>query len=53
MKNPERWRELCEQASTEQDHQKLLELAKEIIRLLDEKEDRLKKAARPTEPSKI
>jgi len=33
----ERWRELCEQASVEQDPEKLLELVTEINRLLDEK----------------
>jgi hypothetical protein len=39
----ERWRKLCEQAAIEQDHEKLLELAKEIERLLDEKEQRLQR----------
>jgi hypothetical protein len=29
----ERWRELCEQASKEQDPEKLLQLAEEILRL--------------------
>lgn len=53
MKNPDRWRELCEQASREQDPEKLLELTREIIRLLDEKETRLKDAIRPTDPPKI
>jgi hypothetical protein len=38
----ERWMELCEQAANEQDSQKLLELTKEIDRLLTEKEARLK-----------
>jgi len=38
----ERWMELCEQAANEQDSQKLLELTKEIDRLLAEKEKRLK-----------
>lgn len=33
----ERWRELCEQAETEQDPKKLVELAEEINRLLEEK----------------
>ncbi|HEY1463351.1 MAG TPA: hypothetical protein VGF44_08030 [Terriglobales bacterium] len=37
----ERWRLLCEDAATEQDPQKLLELIKEINKLLDEKEARL------------
>ena len=40
----ERWRRLCEQAEVEEDHDKLLELAKEINRLLDEKEERLRNA---------
>jgi hypothetical protein len=34
--------ELCQQASTEQDADKLLKLITEINRLLDEKENRLK-----------
>jgi hypothetical protein len=37
----ERWRELCAQASTEKDPKRLLELAEEINRLLDEKEKAL------------
>ena len=41
--NRERWRELCEQAETEQDPKKLVELAEEINRLLEEKEQRLKR----------
>lgn len=45
----ERWRKLCEQAASEQDSERLLELAKEINRLLEEKEERLKKAQRGTE----
>ena len=38
----ELWRKLCEQAAVEQDPDKLLQLAREINRLLDEKEARLK-----------
>jgi hypothetical protein len=38
----ERWKILCEQASKEYDHKKLLELAKEIERLLQEEELQLK-----------
>ena len=38
----ERWMELCEQAAVEQDTAKLIELAEEIIRLLEEKEERRK-----------
>ena len=40
--NGERWRILCERAAAEQDPQKLMELVKEIVRLLDEKNERLK-----------
>ena len=40
----ERWRKLCEQAAVEQDPDRLLELAQEIDRLLDEKETRLQRA---------
>ena len=40
--NGERWRTLCQQVMTEQDPDKLIELATEITRLLDEKEERLK-----------
>ena len=40
----EQWQKLCEQAVVEQDPQKLLELAKEISALLDEKEQRLQTA---------
>jgi hypothetical protein len=40
--NKERWRLLCEQASVEQDQEKLHELIKEINRLLEEKNARLK-----------
>ena len=38
----ERWRKLCEEAAIEQDPERLLQLAQEITRLLDEKEQRLK-----------
>jgi len=38
----ERWRQLCEQAAIEQDADKLLALTREIIQLLEEKEQRLK-----------
>ena len=37
----ELWKRLCAQAAEEQDSEKLLELVKEINRLLDEKEARL------------
>ena len=37
----ERWIELCEQASKEQDPNKLMALVAEIDRLLEEKQDRI------------
>ena len=40
----ERWRKLCEEAAVEQDLDRLLQLVKEISRILEEKEERLKKA---------
>ena len=36
-KTQERWRNLCQQASTEQDPERLSLLVAEILRLLDEK----------------
>lgn len=39
----EYWMHLCEQAANEQDPQKLMELVREITRLLEAKEQRLKK----------
>jgi len=48
MKDREQWMELCRQASVEQNPKRLLDLTAEIIRLLDEKEDRLThRAAKP------
>jgi hypothetical protein len=38
------WRDLCEQAQSEEDPKKLLELIKEINRLLQEREVRLREA---------
>ena len=38
----ELWQQLCQQAAVEQDPEKLLALAEEINRLLNEKEARLK-----------
>ncbi len=43
--------DLCEQASKEQDPEKLMALTQEIIRLLDEKEARLKNLQRREAPS--
>ena len=48
-KDKERWQQLCEQAANEQDPDKLLELAKEIVRILDEKEERLKRRNKPAD----
>lgn len=42
MKDPERWRQLCEQAITEQDPDKFRALITEINHLLQEKDERLK-----------
>ena len=41
-RDKELWQELCERAAIEQDPNKLLELIKEINRLLEEREQRLK-----------
>jgi hypothetical protein len=43
MKDKPHWMELCQQASVEQDPEKLMELVKEINRLLDDKEKRLRR----------
>jgi hypothetical protein len=51
MKDNERWMDLCEQASKEQDPEKLMALTQEIIRVLDEKEARLKDLQRREAPS--
>jgi len=40
VNSEERWRQLCAQAAVEQDPQKLMDLVKEISRLLDEKQSR-------------
>ena len=40
-KTKERWVELCEQAATEQDEIRLMQLVQEINKLLIEKEERL------------
>ena len=40
----ERWHKLCEQAAIEEDPEKLVEIFKEIIHMLDEKAARLFKA---------
>ena len=43
----ERWMRLCEQAASEQDAEKLMELVSEINRILEEKERRLLGQANP------
>jgi len=48
----EEWQRLCALAAEEQDRDKLLELVKEITRLLDEKEQRLKGMHKTDEHSK-
>jgi hypothetical protein len=44
----ERWQQLCALAAEERDLDKVLEIVKEINRLLEEKEQRLKKARSET-----
>ena len=43
MQDKQRWQELCQQASTEQDSEKLAILIEEITRLLEEKNARLRR----------
>jgi hypothetical protein len=43
----ERWKDLCEQASKEQDPKKLIELIREINSLLEEKKNLLERAEPP------
>jgi hypothetical protein len=40
VNSEERWRQLCAKAAVEQDPEKLMNLVKEISRLLDEKQSR-------------
>jgi len=47
LENREKLMELCEQASTEQDPEKLLALVQEINRLLEAKQERLGKQKLP------
>jgi hypothetical protein len=51
--NAERWRKLCGQAAIEQDPDKLMELIREINRLLDEKEQRLLSKRKADEQSAV
>ena len=41
MQYQERWKTLCEQASTEQDGQRLLEIVQELNRVLDHRLSRM------------
>jgi hypothetical protein len=50
MQDRERWQELCEKASKEQDPAKLHKLIKEINDLLEAKERRLKAASPAQKP---
>jgi hypothetical protein len=43
----ERWQQLCEQATIEQDPKKLMILIVEINRLLEEKDERLRQLRNP------
>ena len=47
----ERWEMLCAQAAEEQDSEKLLALVKEINKLLEEKEQRLKQQQAEKRPA--
>jgi|GraSoi2013_100cm_1033763.scaffolds.fasta_scaffold569974_1 hypothetical protein len=42
-KTKDHWMELCEQAAVEQDSEKLMKLVNEINRMLDDKDQRLKR----------
>jgi len=46
--NKERWMELCELASKEQDPKKLSELVEEINRILEEKQSRISGRPQPS-----
>ena len=46
----ERWKQLCEEAANEQDPEKLMKLIKEINRLLEAKEQRLRANTSGSEP---
>jgi hypothetical protein len=49
----EEWMQLCERAAVEQDAGKLMELVNEINRMLDEKENRLKRQRVKIDPSTL
>jgi hypothetical protein len=46
----ERWQELCEQATKEQDPQKLLKLVQEVDQLLAQKQERVNKTKSTRDP---
>jgi hypothetical protein len=46
-KTKERWLQLCEQAAVEQNPERLLKLVNEIVRMLDEKNERIQQASSP------
>jgi hypothetical protein len=46
-KTKERWFQLCEQASVEQNPDRLLKLVNEITRILDEKNRRVQRSSPP------
>jgi hypothetical protein len=50
--NEQRWRELCERAAKETDPDRLIELVREINRLLEAKKQRLRRAAPGGRPDK-
>jgi hypothetical protein len=51
MQNKERWRELCAQAANEKDPDRLLELVKEINKLLNEKDAQLRANRERNDPT--
>jgi hypothetical protein len=42
------WRDLCARAAIETDHEKLVELAVKINRILEEREEKLRARPKPT-----
>ena len=49
----EEWKQLCQQASTEQNPKKLLELIRRINELLEEKRKRLNSDSHPQEQEEV
>jgi hypothetical protein len=50
-KAKEEWMRLCEKATVEKDSEKLMKLVAQITRMLDEKEQRLKRTSSDIESS--